>query len=144
MTKELKEMAENLEEINKQADKCFNIKPLVLSLDLEERPVILSAKDGSYRKVILRELIGMNRQKYEDAITKGVKFNTATKEATMTEGSGEDNVLLLSMTLFEENGNPISINEIRKFPSKTFRALVDASKELSGLDKESIEKAKKD
>ena len=51
---------------------------------------------------------------------------------------------LVSLTLYDENDELVSLDTIHKYPARMTTALYEKAQEISGLGKEAKEKAKKD
>ena len=118
---------------------------LKFSLQREEKDVELTASDGSMKKYKLKEFSGVQRKEYMARF----KMDIAFKDGEAVIQTAEDfkplsETEFLALCLYNEQDELVKEEEILKFPSTAIIGLHKAALELSGLDKDSVEKAKND
>lgn len=117
---------------------------LRVSLRRKEVPVVLEDDEGGVeKKWALRELDGTERNKYLNKMTSRVKISRDGKAVGIKSFDGFQ-ADLLKVSLFDENDEPISVEEIEGLPSSTQQTLFEKAQELSGLDTDAGELEKKD
>lgn len=117
---------------------------LRVSLRRKEVPVVLEDDEGGVeKKWTLRELDGTERNKYLNKMTSRVKISRDGKAVGIKSFDGFQ-ADLLKVSLFDENDEPISVEEIEGLPSSTQQTLFEKAQELSGLDTDAGELEKKD
>lgn len=107
---------------------------LVFALDIVEIPVEIGG-----RKYVLREADGHTAAKYRDTITKSVKMTRG--QVSGIGGIAEAEPLLVSMCLFAEDDEggytrKISLDTVKRWPSRIVKSLFTKAQEISGLKEE--------
>jgi len=106
---------------------------MTLDLDFNEVDVVLKGKDGREKKYLLRELDGAKRNNYLNKMTSRVIMKDGKAVGMKSfEGFQSD---LLKLSLFDEDGKPVSEEEIEGMPSRTQEKLFEKAEKISGLDK---------
>ena len=104
---------------------------LRLKLKRKEVPVVLEDEGGIEKKYTLRELSGAQRNVYLNKMKSRVKM--VDGNATIKDFSGFQ-ADLLKVSLFDDEDNPVTEEEIEAMPSSTQQALFDRAQELSELN----------
>lgn len=117
-------------------------EPVRLSLKLKEIPLLLEGPDGVERRFAVRELDGMNRDKFTDAMDKRQVKDSTGKVVGFKD---HKNVLsnLLALTIVDEHGTAVDERVIQKWPTSTQVELVKMAAGLSGLG-DGLEKAQEE
>lgn len=112
-------------------------------LDFQQVPVtIRDPKTGQVTEYILRELDGLERDRYINSMKKRV--TVAGKSATVTDFEGMQ-ATLLSLTLCRvDTGKGESVETIQRWPARIQNALFIKATEISGLERSSAAEAKND
>ena|GEM_PF-5081293 len=106
-----------------------------LKLKCKEVDVILDGPDGEEKKYTLKELSGADRNKYLNKMSSRVKIGKDGKAMGIKNFDGFQ-ADLLRISLFDENGEAVSVEEIEALPSSTQQELFEKAQQLSGLDNE--------
>lgn len=114
---------------------------LTFNLTFKEQSVEVIDGNGGHRILTLRELDGVKRDAYLDAMSKRMKFEKG-QPAGLSSFAGMQ-AHLVSLSLFDEKGTNVPQTEIEKWPASVQSALYEAAQELSGLNKKE-EKEKND
>lgn len=109
---------------------------LELSTKLNEEQVKLDGKSYS-----LRQATGEAAETYRNAVLSATKLSNG--KVSSVAGLASTESLLVSLCLFDSEGNAVHVKEIRKWPNPTVKALYDRAKEISDLDEKDEEKGKK-
>lgn len=117
------------------------METLSFSLDRKEIQIQFSKDGGIVKKYFLRELDGKDRDKYLTQSSKNIIIDKNGKGRLSTFDGMMSRLLCLS--LFNEDGEAVSEEEIQSFPSSVSSALFEKAQEISGLDNEN-DKAKKE
>ena len=113
-----------------------------LSLERQTVDIVLSTADGEEKTWTLRELDGTQRNKYLNKMTNRVKIGPNGRAVGIKTFDGFQSDLLRAC-LFDESGEPVSVEDIEQLPSSTQMALFERAQQLSGLNT-SEEEAKND
>ena len=114
-----------------------------VSLKRQKVNVIFDDGEGQESKGILRELLGKERNKYLDKMTNRAKVSTDGKVIGIKNFDGFQ-ADLLKDSLFHENEELFSIEEIEALPASTQQKLFERSQKLSGLDQDASDTEKND
>ena len=107
---------------------------LRLKLDRKTVSVVLEDESGTEHNYTLKELSGAERNTYLNKMTGRVKMvNGQAQGIKSFDGFQAD---LLRISLFNDDDEPVSVDEIEALPSSTQQALFDKAQELSGLNAE--------
>lgn len=106
------------------------------SIELIEIPVELGDK-----KYVLREATGAVACKYRDALLSNTQMGSDGKASIKI--NNETEVLLVSLSIFETDGRPVSIATVKGWPSRIVKALYTKVKEISELDEKEAPKEEK-
>ena len=112
-----------------------------VSLKCEEVPVILEAEDGTERTLVLREMVGKDRDAHLQSMAGKMKMN-ATGQVIGVKSFDGLQASLLARCLYDENGELVPQKEIQSFPTRTQIALFEVAQEINGLNREAQENAK--
>ena len=106
----------------------------VLKLELEKKEIdVILTSDGVDKKFTLKELSGRDRNKYLNKMTNRVKIDGKGKALGIKTFDGFQSDLL-QVSLFDESGEAVTVDEIEEMPSSTQLKLFEAAQKLSGLD----------
>ena len=108
----------------------------------EEVPVILEMEDGTERSLMLREMIGKERDKHLQSMASKVRLNAKGEVVGLKTFDGLQ-AGLLARCLYDESGELLPIEEIQGFPTTTQVALFNVAQEIKGLNL-TVEEAKND
>lgn len=106
-----------------------------LSLDVQEIPVILKDKDGNTLNYTMREMNGADRDKYLDSVNARMKYDEEGKPKGINTIEGLK-ASLLSLCLFDKDGQQPTIEYIQKWPSRSLEKLHEYAQELNALEDE--------
>lgn len=81
---------------------------------------------------LLKEATGDAVCQYRNATIKSMKFSDQGK-ATGFDGVADSEPLLVSLCLFNSEGNNVDIATVRKWPAHVMKALFNKAKEISDL-----------
>jgi len=95
-----------------------------------EIPVRIQGKN-----YVLREASGDAACRYRNAVLACAQL-TPEGKAVSVRNLADVEPLLVSLCLFDEKGNPVSVNQVRKWPARVVKALYEKAKEISDLDLE--------
>lgn len=98
------------------------------SLELIEQPVRIEGK--LYK---LREASGAAACKYRDALLSQTELG-ADGKAGKIKVNTETEPLLVSLCLFDPEGNPVPLATVMGWPSRVIKQLYNRAKEISELD----------
>ncbi len=114
---------------------------------LKEEAVVLIGKDNEKKDYLIRELTGVQRQQYNDQFD--IKIEADPSDLTKPKMITGDNFKMwssldfVSRCLYEKGKEEsVGIEFVSSLPGTILKDLSDIAQELSGLDKESLEKAK--
>jgi hypothetical protein len=117
---------------------------LELSAVLKKTPVKLTGVEGS-EDFTLKELTAQQREKYNAQFDVKIEMQDGVAKASPGKAFKlMSDSEFLSMCLYNSEGKPVSMEFVNDLPDTTVQALKKKALELSGLDKASLEKAKKD
>ena len=113
---------------------------LKFSLVLKELPVKLTGAAGVEKSYVLKELTGIQRDKFLNEMGKRLKFEDGKiQQVTDFEGLQSN---LLTLCLYDENDSLIPINTLQIWPAGVLTELFKAAQNISGLDLTEEEMAK--
>ena len=98
------------------------------SFALHEEPVFLGDK-----KFVLREASSGAATRYRNALLDCATMGPEGKPSKLS-GMASVEPLLVSLCLFEEDGKPVPLAEIERWPSKIVKRLFNRVKDVSDLD----------
>jgi len=112
-----------------------------VSLRLKEVSIELEGEKGEVKKWKLRELNGTDRNGYLNKMSSRVKTGKDGKSVGIKSFDGFQ-ADLLSLCLYDENGELVSAEDIETLPSNAQQKLFEKAQEISGLNvgSEEIEK----
>ncbi len=119
------------------------MEALKFSLKRIEQDVDLEQVDGTILKCKLKELSGLERDRYQSMMAEKIKFGPNGKPAGMKDYKDIE-VSLISMSLYGPDGKNLLPPQIGQFPAKVQQALFEAAAALSGLDQKAVDDAKND
>lgn len=114
---------------------------------LKAEEVILVGEDAVKKSYFIKELTGKQRQEYQDQFDVKLGLDADNKP---TMSTGDDFKLwtdtdYLSRCLYEKDKNePIGSKFVEGLPGNMVKELTEDARKLSGLDAESMKKAKND
>lgn len=116
-------------------------EPIEVSLDCEEIEYLLVSKSsGVKRTLILKEMDGVQRDKYLSVMSKRMKM--IGTQSVITDYTGLY-AMLLTQCLYED-GALLTTEQINKLPSRTQSTIFAAAQDLNGLTEESRTESKND
>lgn len=111
-----------------------------LKLSLSKKDVKIEDKNGNVKTYTVSEMTEKERDDYLQAIGSKMELDKAGTPKTMKDWRGLQSSLV-SRCLRDENGEPVSEKEIKKYPAKTVSALYKIAQDLnamSGLGKQQV------
>jgi len=111
--------------------------------DLAEVSVTIPDEDDTECEYFIRELSGKRHTDFTNAMSKNSKFDHAGNFTGFITMDGVT-AALLTRTIFDSEGKAVSAKWVDVLPFSTVQKLYDMSQELSGLDLDAAEAAKKD
>lgn len=111
--------------------------PKKLSLRLKSEAIAIEVSEGIEKIFTLKELTGTQRDTYLEDIRNRVTLDDAGKVKGFKSLRGMQ-TLLISLTLTDENRQPITAKILDEWPASVLTALFEASQALSGLETEKI------
>lgn len=110
------------------------MKELKFALQLKELPVSITDIDGVEKAFTLRELSGIQRDRFLNEMGGRMKFNAAGKMSGLNNYA-DIQAGFLALCLYDETNSLVSVENLRKYPSSVLSDLFEAAQELSKLDK---------
>ena len=109
----------------------------------QEKKVCLEGSDGVAREWTIRELSGSQRDEYNQKMSERMGFDKSGKPTSVKNFMGFHDDLLC-MSLFDPDGKPASVTDLKAWPTTVKQTLFEMSSELSGLEPEdeAVEKSK--
>lgn len=114
-------------------------EPIRFVLVRKERKVVLQGADGAEVHYVLKEMTGILRDRWMNALSK--KVNVSTGKVTDFTGQMAS---LIGSCLFDARGVPVPERDIQEFPASVQEALFKLCQEMNGLDKKSADEEKND
>jgi hypothetical protein len=112
------------------------------SLKRREKIIELEDADGEIVVVILREMIGPQREEFENIMSGRMTIDANGNPVGTKDARGLASDLISRHAILQKNGQPINAALIDQWPSSTQVAIAAECAKLSGLDKKAQESAK--
>ena len=106
--------------------------------------VDLTMEDGTVKEYSLHELGAEPRDDFLSDMGGRMVHDVHGKPTNQIKRYKDIQSYLISKTLYDENGDLVTLEVLRKFPASVLSMLFKASKKLSGLDELGEKEAKND
>jgi len=110
---------------------------LRFSLKPNEIPVVLEDENGEEIQCVLKEMDGQSRDKYLNVMSKKVAVGP-DGSASIRTYDGHLTDLVKRCLFYQDSGQPVPEDTIKKFPSRVLSALFDEANKLNKLGDEDI------
>lgn len=119
-----------------------NVLKAPFSLKLAEKKISIPVDDvGTERTFTLRELTGLQRDKYAESVRSRLERDNTGRAIGMKNVTGFF-ASLISLCLYDETDKLVPAADIQAWPTRLQKWVHDEAEKLSGLDQDAKENAK--
>ena len=118
------------------------MEALIFSLDLVERPITITTKDGESKACILRELTSKQKSAYLNSMRDKVTFSDG-KVTGVKDFDGLE-ACLLTKCFYDDDNKLITAAALQEFPARVVKQIFEAAQVISALNEEGVTEAKND